>query len=159
MASLNFSCGATCSREVMNAMQGVTTGLIQVLFYAHFTSSNPIPSSDPCHDSVQDLRPAMLDETLKYLSPSKYDGTFGPPSQSFLTAADKEAVCRRLLVNTHPKPFNHPTPSYELPRLGSYHEHKLRELQAYNPQRAREHLDNMHMASHAKYEVARQLRL
>jgi len=108
---------------------------------------------------LKDLRPAMLNETLKYLSPSKMAGCMDQGSApSKITAADREAAARTLLVNTRPAPFQ-PAAGFDMAAIPSYHQMKLRELQSYNPGRAREHLHQMRAESHVKYEIARQMRL
>ena len=101
----------------------------------------------------------MLDETLRYLSPSKMAGCMDQGlSPSKISAADREAAARTLLVNTRPAPFQ-PSSGFDMSSIPSYHEMKLRELQAYNPERAREHLHHMRAEKHLKYELARQMRL
>ena len=97
----------------------------------------------------------MLDETLQYLSPSKMAGAVG---RSKVTAADREAAARALLVNTRPAPFQVPQ-GHDMRAIPYYHQMKLAELQSYNPERAREHLHRMHAEPHLKYELARQMRL
>merc|ERR1712086_696779 len=104
-------------------------------------------------DLLDDLRPGMLDETLAYMSPSKYAGTFGP---SMLTPADKEAAIRQLLVNTKARPFQ-PATSTALPEVSNYQRHMLGRLQELNPDRARAHLATMPYQEHAKVELARRM--
>ena len=108
---------------------------------------------------IRDLRPAMLDETLKYLSPSKMAGCMDQGlSPSKISAADREAAARTLLVNTRPAPFQ-PAAGFDMAAIPSFHQMKLAELQAYNPARARDNLQQLRAERHLKHELARRMRL
>lgn len=104
---------------------------------------------------LDSMRPGMLNETLRYLGPSCVTKSYGAAK---LTTGEKMDAARQLFVNTKARPFQ-PAPSNELRTISSYHARKLAELHALNPARAKEFLATMPVEAHAKYELARQLRL